>query len=593
MRFASRPTPNAPKGDIKNLRHLWTYLRPYRLHMVGAVIALLFTSGGVLGMGQALKYLVDEGLSKGNPELLDKSYAIALGVTFLLAFATYSRFYLVTWIGERVTADIRSAIYKHLISMHVGFFEIMRTGDILSRLTTDTTLLQTVIGSSVSIALRNLLMMIGGVTLLLITSLKLTANVFMMLPLVVIPIIFLGRKVRVLSRDTQDRVGELNSLAEESISGIRTIQSLALESYEQTRFQHKISETLATARARIRLRAMLTGIVIALVFGAVMTVLFFGGRDVLEGKISAGQLSSFVFYAVLVAGSIGALSEVVGDLQRAAGAAERLMELLSFTPAITAPQHPRTLEEPIRGAIYFDHVTFRYPSRADKSALDNVTLSIAPGETVALVGPSGAGKTTMMQLLLRFYDPAKGSITIDDMDLREMDPSYFRKLLAIVPQDPLIFSTNVWENIRVGNPEASEEDIRTAARAAAALEFVEKLPQGFDSYLGEKGVRLSGGQKQRIAIARALVRNPKILLLDEATSALDSENEQLVQHALDGLMAARTTLIIAHRLSTVQNADRIIVMDEGRIVATGTHRELLSSSPLYARLASLQFGNAA
>lgn len=575
--------------ELGNLRMLGHYLRPYRWALAGALLALIFTSSAVLGMGAGLRYLVDEGLGKGDPHLLDRAFAVMLGVVVLLAVATFFRFALITWVGERVIADIRRDVFRHVIRMHLGFFETTRTGEILSRMTTDTTVLQHVVGSSISIALRNTLLFFGAATMLVITSPILALYVAGIVPLVVVPIITLGRKVRRLSRASQDRLADLSAQVEESVSGIRAIQSLSLEPAQNLRFDGEVNGLLDTAKQRIRSRALLTAIVITLVFGAIITVLWIGGRSVLDGTLTPGALSAFIFYSVITAGAVGAISEVIGDLQRAAGATERLMELLATQPEIAAPAHPVSLPQPLEGAIAFNNLTFHYPSRPDRAALQDFSLTVEPGETIALVGPSGAGKTTLFQLLLRFYDPASGDIAIDGVSIEKTDPGALRSRIGLVPQEPVIFSANAWENIRAGRADASEDDVLAAAKAAAAKEFLEKLPQGLDSFLGEKGVRLSGGQKQRLAIARAIIRNPRILLLDEATNALDAESEHLVQQAITRLMEGRTTLVIAHRLSTVLSADRIVVMQDGKIEAIGSHAELLQSSPLYARLAKLQF----
>lgn len=595
-------TEKRPVGELKQLKPLLRYLRPYRWRIAAAAVALIFTSSAVLGMGMGLRYLVDEGISKGNAQLLDHAFWILAFFTVLLAGATYTRFYLVSWVGESAVADIRNDVYRHIMGMHIGFFETTRTGELLSRLTTDTTLLQTVIGSSLSVAARNTLLFIGGMVLLMTTSIRLTGYVLLMVPLVVVPIIMLGRRVRGLARESQARVADISAHAEETLNAIRTVQSLALEPYEQQRFFGHVQAALSASLLRIRMRAGLTALVILLVFGAIVTVLWFGGHDVLAGHISPGQLSAFVFYSVVVAGAVGAISEVVADLQRAAGAAERLGELLEMKSEIidSSPHreevyvqserncpHPSPL--PMGEGVTFDHVTFIYPTRPDRPALQNITLDVPSGQTVALVGPSGAGKTTMFQMLLRFYDPAAGAVRLNGIDIREFSLQQLRGLIGIVPQEPMIFSDTARENIRIGRRDASEEEIVQAAKRASALEFLEKLPQGLDTHLGEKGVRLSGGQRQRLAIARAMIRNPRLLLLDEATSALDSENEHYIQQALEQLMHGRTTFIIAHRLSTVMKADRIVLMNEGRIEATGTHKELLAASPLYARLAELQF----
>ncbi|MFM9890762.1 MAG: ABC transporter transmembrane domain-containing protein [Rickettsiales bacterium] len=579
----------SPKGRISSLAYLARYLRPYRGKVIGATLALVLTSSGVLGMGSALRHLIDQGIAKGDQHLLNQGYIALLIVVVVLAAATYTRYLLVSWVGEKVVADIRRDVFAKVLSMHTAYFESTRTGDLLSRITTDTTLLQSVVGSSVSVFLRNVLLFVGGFTLLLITSVKLSEYVLAMLPLVILPIITLGKRVRALSRATQNKVGDISSHAEETIGGIRTIHAMAMEDAENTRFGKLVDETLAAALSRIKVRALLTAIVICLVFGAIVTVLYIGGQDVVAGRISAGDLSAFIFYSVVVAGALGAISEVVGELQRAAGATERLMELMALEPEIIAPAEPYRFTKKPLGRLAFEHVTFHYPSRPDVAALSNTSFRVEPGETVAIVGPSGAGKTTVFQLLLRFYDPQFGIIRIDGHDIRTLEPRQWRSHIGLVPQDPVIFSASALDNIRSGKPDATLEEVREAARTAAALEFLEALPDGLDTYLGEKGVRLSGGQRQRVAIARAIVRDPSVLLLDEATSALDSESETVIQKALEAIMRERTTLVIAHRLATVVNADRIIVLNGGKIEETGTHAQLLASSPLYKRLAELQF----
>ncbi|TXH37078.1 MAG: ATP-binding cassette domain-containing protein [Rhodospirillaceae bacterium] len=579
-----------PKSrNLRQLNHLMRFTMPYRWQVLGATIALIVTAGTMLALGQGLRHLIDRGFGGGDQVLLEHSVLVLFGVAALLAFGTYARFYLVSWVGERVVADVRRAIFDHLLSLDPGFFEATRTGEVLSRMTTDTTLLQAVVGSSISVALRNTLLLLGGAVLLFITRPKLTGLVFLVVPVVIVPIIFFGRKVRGLSRLSQDKVAEVSAEASEALYAIGTVQAFAHEDYERQRFGGRNEESFRAAVSRVRARAVLTAIVILLVFGSISAVLGIGGMDVVAGRMSAGDLSAFVFYAVVTAGSVGSISEVVGDLQRAAGAMERILELLETRPTIAPPAMPKPLAQPSRGAVAFDKVTFHYPSRPETAALDNFSLSVAPGETVALVGPSGAGKSTMFQLLLRFYDPAMGTITFDGGDLRELDPSVLRRAIGLVPQEPVIFGMSAWENIRYGRPEASDAEVRAAADAAYATEFIERLPQGFDTYLGERGLRLSGGQRQRIAIARAILRNPSLLLLDEATSALDAESELVVQRALDDIMRDRSTIIIAHRLATVLKADRIVVMDHGRIDAIGSHAELIKQGGLYARLAELQF----
>ncbi len=576
-------------GNLDQLVHLYRFVRPYWPAVAGALVALSVAAGTVLVMGLGLRRLVDEGFASGDTALLDGALFALLGVIVVLAGATYARFYLVSWLGERVVGDIRQAVFGHVIGLSPGFFELTRTGEVLSRITTDTTLLQVLVGSTAPIALRNLLLLIGGVVMLAVTSAKLMAFVVLVVPLVVAPIVVIGRWVRRLSRTSQDRVADVGAHVEESLNAVRTIQAFCHEAIDRARFDERVEAAFTVAVRRVRVRAALTALVIVLVFGAVGTILWIGGHDVMAGRISAGELSAFVFYAVVVAGAAGAISEVVGELQRAAGASERLIDLLATKADITAPARPVALPSPALGEVRFDDVTFHYPSRPDAPALVDFTLEIGPGEKVALVGPSGAGKTTVMQVLLRFYDPRSGRVTLDGVDLRDADPAEVRARMGLVPQDPVIFAANGWENIRYGRPEADDEEVRAAAEAAAAAGFLDQLPDGFDSYLGEKGVRLSGGQRQRIAIARAILRDPAVLLLDEATSALDAESERLVQGAIERLMADRTTIVIAHRLATVLKVGRIVVMDRGRIVASGSHEQLMEEGGLYARLAALQF----
>ena len=577
------------RADLRPMRRLLPYLLPYRWRIAAAAIALVVTAGTVLAMGVGLRALVDQGFAAGNAALLDKALLVLLGVVVVLALGSFTRFYLVSWIGERVIADLRRDVYAHVIRLNPGFYETNKTAEIVSRLTADTTVLQVVVGSSASIFLRNLLMFLGGTVMLLVTSAKLTGLVALVVPLVLVPILTFGRKVRRLSRDSQDRIADVGAHVDETLYGIRTVQAFGHEALEERSFRGRVEEAFSTSIRRVVARSLLTAVVILMVFGAIGVILWVGGHDVLSGRITGGELSAFVFYAVTVAGSTGALSEVIGDLQRAAGATERLFELLAREPEIKAPADPTPLPEPARGRIAFESVRFHYPSRPDDSALEDFTLTVEPGESVALVGPSGAGKTTVIQMLLRFYDPQEGAIRIDGVDIRQADPAALRARIGLVPQDPVIFSADAMANIRYGRPDADDDEVRAAAEAAHALEFLEALPDGFASHLGEKGVRLSGGQRQRIAIARAILRDPAVLLLDEATSALDAESERVVQDALTRLMRGRTTLVIAHRLATVQNVDRIAVLDGGRLVASGRHAELIAQGGLYARLAALQF----
>jgi ATP-binding cassette subfamily B protein len=544
----------------------------------------------VLAIGQGLRWVIDHGFGSGNAAFLDRTLIALLVVISVLALATYSRFYLVSWVGERLTADIRRTVFNRLLELPPGFFEITRTGEVISRLTNDTTLLETLVGSSLSFALRNFLLMIGGLIMLAITSPKLTLLVVLGVPAVIFPIILYGRRVRVLSRASQDRVGDVSAYIDEALHEIRTVQAYGHEDNDRTLFASRVEDAFKTGVRRIRQRAALTAIVILLVFGAVGTILWVGGHDVLAGKLSAGDLSAFVFYAVLVAASVGAISEVIGDFQRAAGATERLMELLATEPEIKVPANPVSLPTPIRGEVRMDKVTFFYPSRPDRPALDRFSLRVSSGEKLALVGPSGAGKTTVFQLLLRFYEHEAGTIELDGVNLKAADPRAIRRQFALVPQDPVIFAANVWDNVRYGRVDATNAEVLAACEAAYTSEFIAQLPDGMNSFLGERGVRLSGGQRQRIAIARAILADRPLLLLDEATSSLDAASEQMVQLALARLMRERTTLIIAHRLATVQNVDRIAVMDMGRMVAIGTHAELIKQGGLYAHLAALQFG---
>jgi ATP-binding cassette, subfamily B, bacterial len=576
------------RADFGPLRTLLGFLSAYRWAIAAGALALVVSAGAMLAFGKGLGWLVDRGFGEGG-QRLDEALLWLFAIVGVLAVATFFRAYAVNWIGDRLAADLRRAVFANVVRQDPAFFETTPTGEVLSRLTADTTLLQTVLGSSASMALRNVLMLVGGVALMALTSWKLTAIAFVVVPVVVLPILVFGRRVRRLSRASQDRIGDVGAQVDETLNAVRIVQAFAQEPAETRRFERQVENAFAAATVRNRARALLAGWAILTSFAAVGLILWIGARDLVAGRMTAGDLSAFLFYAVLAASAVGALAEFAADLQRAAGAAERLVELLNAKPAISAPASPAILPEPARGAVAFERVTFSYPARPERKALDAFSLHIRPGETVALVGPSGAGKTTVFQLLLRFYDPQAGRVTLDGVDIAAVDPAELRGRLALVPQDPIIFTGTVAENIAFGRPGADEAAIRRAAEAAAALGFIAGLPQGFATPLGEKGVRLSGGQRQRIAIARAILRQPAVLLLDEATSALDAESERKVQGALERAKAGRTTLVIAHRLATVLGADRIAVMDEGRVVAEGRHAELVRDNGLYARLAALQF----
>lgn len=605
------PDPESRRGSLATLRRLSPFLAPYRARLVLAFVFLCLAAASTLVVPLAFRQLIDhgfsatvsspvathgvssalEGLNQAATSHVNLYFLGLFAVAVVLAVSTAARFYMVSWLGERVVADVRSAVYARMVQQSPEFFETTRSGEVLSRLTTDTTLIQTVVGTSMSMGLRNVFLFAGGMTMLAVTSLKLFAITVGLLALVIVPIVLMGRRLRSLSRDSQDRVADSSALAGEILNAMPTVQAFTQEQAESTRFARSVESSFATAVRRTTTRAWLTSLVITLVFGAIVFVLWLGARAVMDGTMSPGLLAAFVLYAVITAGAIGGLTETWGDVVRAAGATDRLMELLHAESSIRSPAAPRMLPATPTGrgaTLRFDHVDFHYPSRPDTKSLADFSLSVAAGETVALVGPSGAGKSTVFQLLMRFYAPQSGSIAIDDVPIETLALDDLRNALGIVPQDTVIFSADARENIRYGKPGASDEEIVAAAKAAQAHGFIERLPEGYATFLGERGVRLSGGQRQRIAIARAILRNPPVLLLDEATSALDTESEVLVQRALEAAMRGRTTLVIAHRLSTVQKADRIIVLDHGRIVEIGTHAELLAHGGLFARLAGVE-----
>ena len=570
------------------LSRLWPFLNPYRTLVGGAALALVLTACVSLILPMAVRRVVDN-FGTADAALLNLYFGAAMGLAGLLAVGTGLRYALVTRLGERVVADIRMAVFDRIIGMSPAFFERIMTGEVLSRITTDTTLILSVIGSSISVALRNVLIFFGGLALMLLTSAKLTGLVLLIVPAVIVPILTLGRKLRGLSRENQDWIAASSGSASEALLSVQAVQAFTHEKETRDTFAVVTEKSFDAARRRITTRAVMTVIVIFLVFSGVVGVLWIGANDVRQGSMSAGALVQFVIYSVMVAGAVAALSEIWGELQRAAGATERLVELLDTEDAVQDPAQPAKVPNPVRGQITFEGVSFQYPARPQQSALDGINLVIEPGETVAFVGPSGAGKTTIIQMIQRFYDPQAGQILLDGVALNAMAREDFRRHIALVPQDPVIFASTARENIRFGRPDASDAEVEDAAIAAAAHDFIKALPDGYDSQVGERGVMLSGGQKQRIAIARAILRDAPVLLLDEATSALDAESELAVQRAVDVLARGRTTLIVAHRLATVKKADRIVVMDQGRIVAQGTHDALVAEGGLYARLARLQF----
>ncbi|WP_447585521.1 ABC transporter transmembrane domain-containing protein [Pseudoxanthomonas mexicana] len=581
------PDPSKSKAKLGTLRALWPFVRQHAGLFAAWLCALALASAATLSFPVAFKQMIDGGFHSGGN--IDRVFLAVFIVVLVLAIASAARFYFVSLLGERVVADLRRQLYGHLVGLDAEFHDRTRSGELVSRLSADSELLRSVVGSSMSVALRSSITVIGSIVMLFVTSPKLAAYALVGIPLAVLPIVLGARRLEKASRASQDRVADANTLASETLGAVRTVQAHAREPYELKRFGDAVSVAVETARKRIRAQSLVTATVITLVFGAVVLVLWSGAHDVIGGRMTTGELGQFVFYALIGGGSVGALAEVWNELQRAAGGMGRIAELLNETPTIRAPASPRRLPAPVKGEIRFDNVSFHYPSRPDLPALDDFNLTVNPGETVALVGPSGAGKSTVFSMLLRFHDAQSGSVRIDGVDLRDLDPAHLREHIALVPQQPTIFAASAAENIRYGKLDATDAELHAAAEAAEADDFIRELPGGFDSQLGERGARLSGGQQQRIAIARALLKDAPILLLDEATSALDAQSERAVQHALERLMAGRTTLVIAHRLATVLKADRIVVMDRGRIVAQGTHAELLAQDGLYAELARLQF----
>lgn len=578
-------------NKFTGLTSIFVFIRPYTFMITLALTALLATSAISLSLGQGIKMIIDNGFIAGSEDQLKTALSIMIAMISLLAIGTFSRFYLMSWLGERVTADIRKAVFTKIIALHPSYFEENRSGEITSRLTTDTTLLQSIIGSSFSMALRSIITLIGGLVMLLVTNIKLTFIVISCVPIILIPMFVFGRRVRNLAANSQDAIADIGTYAGEIIQNIKIVQSYTQERIEQQAFSREVENAFSVAKQRIKQRSFLIATVIFLTFTAISAMLWVGGTDVLSGRITGGELGAFVFYAVMVAMSVATVAEVYGELQRAAGAAARLIELLHIESIITAPTHPQKINLITPIAVEFHKLTFCYPSRPDNPALNTIDLTVQHGEIVAIVGHSGAGKTTLFDLLQRFYDPQDGSIHIHGNDIKNLTLHDLRSTMGMVPQSPVLFSSDVWHNIRYGNPKASDEEVIESAKKAYAHNFIMQLPKGYKSFLGEQGVRLSGGQKQRIAIARAILKNPDILLLDEATSALDSESEHHVQAALNQLMQKRTTLIIAHRLSTIMHANKIIVMHEGKIEATGTHQTLIKTNELYKRLCKLQFDN--
>ena len=583
---------STPKDKLKafnSLLPIFSFIKPYKLMLSLALLALLVTAAINLSLGQAVKSVIDNGFIAGSAKQLQETILGFVFLVGLLAVGTFSRFYLMSWLGERVSADIRKAVFNRIVTLHPSYFEENRSGELMSRLTTDTALLQSIIGSSFSMSLRSLFMLIGGLIMLFVTNLKLSLVVVVAVPFILIPMLVYGRKVRALAETSQGAIADIGTYAGEIIQNIKVVQSYTHEAREQIAFGHEVEKAFVVAKSRVKQRSFLIAIVIFLTFAAISSMLWIGGMDVLSGNMTGGELGAFVFYAIIVATSVATIAEVYGELQRAAGSATRLLDLLKVESDIKQPNQPSIMKAQSSSAITFEHINFCYPSRPDIPALHDINLVIPTGKTVALVGPSGAGKTTLFELLQRFYDPQQGNIKFNDIDITQLALTDLRNAMGMVPQQPILFSSDVWHNIRYGNPQATDAQVIEAAKRAHADEFINELPYGYASFLGEQGVRLSGGQKQRIALARAILKDPHVLLLDEATSALDAQSESHVQAALNELMANRTTLIIAHRLSTVIDADLIVVMDKGRIVDTGNHHSLLTSSALYKKLCDLQF----
>jgi len=582
---------NKQKLEFSSLNKLVEFLKPYPWQVLGAILALLFTAGITLILGQGVRLVIDEGFVTGSSEQLAHATMMLFGIALLMVVGVFIRFYLMSWLGERVSADIRTKVFDHLVELHPSYFELNRSGDIMSRLTTDTTLLQNIIGSAFSMALRNIIMVIGAVILLIITNVKLTLIIFASIPFIFIPILLFGKRVRSLSRESQDTIADVGTYAGEIIQQIKTVQSFTREAEEKKAFAEEVKKAFIVAKRRITQRGLLFVAIILMVFSGLCAMLWAGGNDVIQGTMTPGELGAFVFYAMLVASAMGNIAEAYSQVLQAIGATDRLMQLMHAENEIISPENPEYIKT-LASELTLENVTFHYPSRPDIPALENFSLDIPQGKTLALVGPSGAGKSTVFELLQRFYDPQMGLIAFDNTNLKSLSPQELRQQIGVVAQHPALFTADVMHNIRYGNPQASDQEVYAAAKAAYADEFIKDLPDGYQSFLGEQGVRLSGGQKQRIAIARAILKNPRILLLDEATSALDTESEYQVQQALENLMQSRTTVIIAHRLSTVLHADQIAVLDKGKLVGLGTHQELLATNTLYARLAELQFNQA-